>query len=93
MQLGEDRVVNDDHSSHSLFYSDLVNHLYGFQLGAEGVLWTTQSLHLGTGIKAGIYHNSARIFAAFPQPGPAATLNAGENHAAFCGDLWLDANY
>jgi hypothetical protein len=93
MELDENMTVLDGVSPPELFLGDIDNHLIGFQVGVEGIIWESCRWQIEGGLKAGIYHNEADFDAAFPQAGPAAVFNAAADHTTFAGELWLGANY
>lgn len=93
MELDENMAITDSGSPPDLFQGDIDNHLIGFQLGVEGVIFRSCRWEIEGGTKFGIYHNSADFDAAFPQAGPAATFTAAEDHTTFSGEVWLGVNY
>jgi hypothetical protein len=93
MELDENMTVFDAASPPPLFDGDIDNHLIGFQLGVEGILYKSCRWEIEGGTKFGVYHNSADFDAAFPQAGPAAVFTAAEDHTTFSGEVWLGANY
>ena len=93
MELGENMTVSDAASPPLLFDGDIDNHLIGFQVGLEGIIWQSCRWQIEGGCKAGIYSNSADFVAKFPQAGPAAVFDAAGDYTTFSGELWLGANY
>ncbi|MCE9547572.1 MAG: BBP7 family outer membrane beta-barrel protein [Planctomycetia bacterium] len=66
------------------------NHLYGFQLGADGVLWERGDWRLNGWLKAGLYGNAAQHNTEIEISGtPLASIHARESDLAFVGDLGL----
>jgi hypothetical protein len=92
-ELGENMMITDAASPPHLFLGDVDNHILGVQIGIEGDIIQNSHWDLETGLKCGLYNNSASFDAAFPQAGPAAVFQAEANHATFIGELWLGANY
>ncbi len=75
---------------------DALNRLYGFQIGAEGVLLGGggNRLRLEGTAKAGVYHNSIHSGATLDQSlGVDYAAAASDNHAAFVGELGFTAVY
>jgi hypothetical protein len=74
------------------------NSLYGFQTGAEAVLWKSCSgaIRIDGFGKAGIYYNDihtnfeTRFFQSFDNP---VTASAGTSQAAFLGELGINGAY
>lgn len=72
-----------------------VNHLWGFQIGADTVLWSRNRLDVEGIIKAGIFGNHAQNSAVLTQtvvPG-AFSSTADTGHTSFVGELGLSALY
>lgn len=70
------------------------NRLYGFQLGAQAVLWRAGAWEIDGWVKAGIFGNAARSSADVAFTGAPITLpplRASESSGAFVGDLGLRA--
>lgn len=79
----------------AVIQADTVSRLYGFQLGAEGVLWGGgRRLRLEGAVKAGVYFNSIHTAASLQQEiGPNLAVAATQEHPAFVGEVGLLAVY
>jgi hypothetical protein len=72
------------------------NHLWGFQLGVDGVLWTRNRLSVESVCKAGIFGNSAQNQVSITQsafPGTGFTSSDETGHTAFVGEVGLTGVY
>ncbi len=81
-----------------LFSVDTNNHMYGFQVGLDAVLWKSRRcFYIESGLRAAILHNSAdqNIDAPFFTPVPLTVdrLSARDDHTAFFGELGIDGVY
>ena len=76
------------------WHSQTMNHLYGFQLGAERMLWAGQQgrLRLDGLIKAGIYDNHCEQRSASPFVS-AQEVVAAQDALAFQGEVFLTVSY
>lgn len=66
------------------------NALYGFQLGLENTLWSTDRWQLVVVGKSGVYGNHMEVFGAIPDPADSSvllTLNAEDHVATFAGEI------
>jgi hypothetical protein len=67
------------------------NELLGFQIGADGLIWSRGRLGLSYMLKAGVFNNDAENLAFAAQTSPLRTgrVGASENHVAFVGETGL----
>jgi hypothetical protein len=65
------------------------NHLYGLQVGADGILWTNGArLRVESALKAGVYANGVgTTLSGTEDDGTPFRFPFGEDHTAFVGDL------
>jgi hypothetical protein len=79
------------------FYQYSFNHLYGLQIGADGILLCRGRLMIEGLLKAGIYGNHARQngvqIDTAPIYGETYRASGEMNHAAFLGELGLVGKY
>lgn len=70
------------------------NHLYGFQLGTDVLLWDRGGpLTVNTELKAGIYSNLAKNSGALESPVGDIVGDGRTYHTAFLGELGINARY
>jgi hypothetical protein len=74
------------------------NRLYGFQIGGEGKLWTTERFELSTLLKAGLFENNseqstADLAGGISSSTPPYRLTASTNQASFIGEIGLNGRY
>ncbi len=93
LELGDDARVVDAVSPPGLYAGNLINRLYGFQLGVEGTLLKYRRFELEAGCKGGVYGNGGCFTTEFPQAGPAAGFTARGNKTAFVGEVMIGLNY
>ena len=70
------------------------NHLYGFQLGTDVLLWDRGGpLTINTELKAGIYSNLAKNTGDLESPLGDLVGDGRTHHTAFLGELGINAKY
>lgn len=78
-----------------VYNMDTDNHLYGFQIGANGLLTVRGPLEISATTKAGVYGNSASQH--FVSDFPVATFDVNqtlsEDHVAFVGEVHINGQY
>jgi hypothetical protein len=71
-----------------------VNNLFGFQIGADAILWDSGNrFRVESAIKAGVYGNGATLNLTFADRDENNTFSAGRDHTAFVGDLSFTGVY
>lgn len=70
------------------------NRLYGAQLGLDKLIWLTDRLELGLGVRGGLFHNSAAQSGLFDDGvNPPIVLGATTDGAALLGEANLSLTY
>jgi hypothetical protein len=86
VELHEEIIATVD--GQRAFVGDTDNHMFGFQVGGEALLWDCGGpLQMTTGMKAGIYYNSADGSYTVP------LVTLKDDHTAFLGEWDLTARY
>lgn len=77
-----------------LFLADNVdNHMYGFQLGVDAVVWDRGRFTVNAGAKAGIYYNDADVDGAVIMMGVPSVGTAEDDSTAFLGEMSITGAY
>lgn len=71
------------------------NYLYGFQVGGDGLLWSSGRFCIDGIVRAGVFGNDARNFAVLTQTATPTVLAsaATDDHVAFVGEVGLGGVY
>ena len=73
--------------------TDALNHLYGFQVGADALLWTGEKFEISGIVKAGIYGNSADQRTTFSEPPIFEAGAIRDKGTAFLGELGVKGKW
>lgn len=84
---------NKPFGASEVIVTDVANRLYGFQIGTQLDLWTTETFELSTWGKVGVYGNAASnstgIFSTIPAN--AQNIRAQDGKTAFAGEFGVRA--
>ena len=73
--------------------TDTKNNLYGFQIGADGIIWDCGCFSVDGLVKAGVFGNHAEQTTGVNSGGTLGLFDASTNHTAFLGEVGLQCKY
>jgi hypothetical protein len=73
--------------------TDTKNNLYGFQIGADGLIWDRGCFSIDGLLKAGVFGNHAEQTTGVNSGGILGMYDASTNHTSFLGEVGLQCKY